>query len=80
MSEITFIPLPRPFQYRGSWEDVTGSEYDPGKAPFTGNASIQYADQLRVLDASDLYFATLEWEQNTVFDRILEATNESGQY
>ena len=67
MSEITFIQLPRKFEYGGSWEDVTGTDYDPGKIPSTGDALIKYGDQLREMDASDLYFSTLEWEQNTIF-------------
>ena len=32
------------------------------------------------MDISELYFSTLEWEQNSVKDRILDATNESGRY
>ena len=80
MQDITFIQIPRKFVYGGTWEDVTGESYNPDKILFTGDSSIRYAKQLKEMDMSELYFSTLEWGQNTVFDRILEATNESGRY
>ena len=61
-------------------KDVTGDMYNPGKVLFTGDPSIRFAEQLRAMDVSDLYFSTLEWGKISVFDRILDATNESGQY
>ena len=63
--------------YGGNWEDVTGENYNPGKVPFTGDSAIQFAEKLKAMDPSALYFSTLEWGQKSVFDRILEATNES---
>ena len=80
MYEVCFIQIPRKFVYGGSWKDVTGESYNPGKIPFTGDSSIRFTEQLRAMDPSDLYFAALEWEQNSVLDPILEATNESGRY
>ena len=60
--------------------DVTAKEYNPGKVQFTGDSSIRFAEELRAMDASDLYFSTLEYGPISIFDRIVEATNESGRY
>ena len=60
--------------------DVTAKEYNPGKVQFTGDSSTQFAEELRAMDVSDLYFSTLEYGPISIFDRIVEATNESGRY